>query len=542
MRFDDRLTTVIAQPADDSGALSAAWMQIVDIVAQDQGVLSAEDRQQALNRLSHWRDKVPVNRRVSAAMILSEKPLSPDIIALFGTDSPQVAVPILSKVQLSADEWSHVLPQLPVSSRAILMDRNDLADETQAMLNSFGNNTLALPSYDQGNTTELQEAKTSSNEDKSEISLLVSRIEAFRQNKKTPPRSKAKQPETISQFRFEANSDGLIEWVYGAPMPALIGIDIANMAEVGSHGVDGHAAGAFKRRTPFNKARMIVPGVGPASGPWLISAIPSFNDGNGRFTGYRGIASRPERIDAPGIPVRSILGPGLPADSVRQLVHELRTPLNAIRGFSEMIAGQILGPVSSGYRARAEEIISDSKRLLGLFEDLDVAAKLDHGTVDGRGQPSCNPSEILKTLADEYRPMSDARKVHVRFVAPQAIKSVHVDALTMERMIGRLLGTAIGLAKPGETIVAELKTFGDIIAFHLTRPSCLMGLTSEAMVDPGYGPEGEWPDAPALGLGFTLRLISNMARAANAKFSIETDGFVLNLPRFHDLKDKTKQG
>jgi hypothetical protein len=545
LRFDDRLTTVIAQPAGDSGALTAAWMQIVDILAQDKGVLSAQDRQIALDRLSHWRDKVPSDRRVAAATMLAQKTLAPDIVSLFALDSTEVAAPILKTTHLQAAEWAKILPQLPATSRSVLDGRTDLPPETQALLNSFGQNTLALPSYadDQESTpAETVDLETPTTKEKSDISILVSRIEAFRQNKQKPTPQKSQQPEHITSFRFETNADGIIIWVKGAPMPALIGIDIATMADVGSHGVDGHAAGAFKRRTPYNKARLVVPGTGPASGPWLISGLPSFNEANGRFTGYRGVASRLERIDAPSIPVRSILGPGMPADSIRQLVHELRTPLNAIRGFSEMIAGQVLGPASSAYRARAEEIISDSKRLLGLFEDLDVAAKLDHGMTDGRGQTYCNPSDILKTLADEYRPMSDTRNVHVRFVAPQSIDSVHVDALTMERMVSRLLGTAIGLAKPGETIVAELKSEAECIAFHLTRPNCLKGMTGEAMVDPSSGPEGEWPDAPALGLGFTLRLIGNMARAANAKFAIESDGFILSLPRYLNIQDKTKQG
>jgi hypothetical protein len=545
VRFDDRLTTVISQPAADLGALSAAWMQIVDILAQDKGALTAQDRQIALDRLSHWRDKVPSDKRVSAATLLSQKALASDIATLFALDNTDVAAPILKTVELQASEWAKILPQLSATSRSVLESRDDLPPETEALLKSFGQNTLALPSYANDQKPKPVETvilETPATKEKSEISILVSRIEAFRQNKQKPVHYKSQQPEHIGSFRFETNVDGIIIWVKGAPMPALIGIDIATMADVGSHGVDGHAAGAFKRRTPYNKARLVVPGKGPASGPWLISGLPSFNEENGRFTGYRGVASRLERIDAPSIPVRSILGPGMPADSIRQLVHELRTPLNAIRGFSEMIAGQVLGPASSAYRARAEEIISDSKRLLGLFEDLDVAAKLDHGMTDGRGQQYCNPGDILKTLADEFRPMSDTRNVHVRFVAPQTIESVHVDALTLERMVSRLLATAIGLAKPGETIVAELKNEAECITFHLTRPNCLKGMSSAAMVDPSSGPEGEWPDAPALGLGFTLRLISNMARAANAKFAIENEGFILSLPRYIDIQDKTKQG
>jgi hypothetical protein len=50
------------------------------------------------------------------------------------------------------------------------------------------------------------------------------------------------------------------------------------------------------------------------------------------------------------------------------------------------------------------------------------------------------------------------------------------------------------------------------------------------MFDPGYGPDGEWPDAPLLGIGFSLRLVRNLAKSGNGNFVIEDDRFALVLP------------
>ncbi len=547
VRFDDKLTTVIAQPAGDSAALSSAWLQIVDILAQNRSGIAENDRRKALARLAHWRGRVPVERRKLAALSLSSHSVPFDVVALFATDTATVAAPVLSAAALDDNGWAILIPKLPQSSRALLRERKDLPNNAKQMLANYGLSDFALPneasdvSSDVASdyASEHRVERTLENDPISEIRALVSRIEAFRRDR-APQDFKPIANPVVAGFRFETSATGVINWIDGAPRGPVIGIEIAAMAEVGEHGVDGQAAGAFKRRTPFRNARMIVPGAGPAAGQWLISGLPCFDETTGRFTGYRCSARRPERSEGATAPIRSLLGPGLPADSIRQLVHELRTPLNAIRGFAEMISGQLLGPVASAYRLRAEEIIVDSKRLLALFEDLDAAAKLDRGTVVGRGVQTCDLGVVLQTLADEFRSLTDTRRVHLRLSAPQQLSPVAVDALTVERMVGRLMATVIGLAAPGESIEARLIETSSDVCFTIARPKSLVGMPTEALLDPSYGPEGEWPDAPALGLGFALRLTSNMAKSAKAQFEIEPDRFTLILPHAAEQGDASE--
>ena len=125
-------------------------------------------------------------------------------------------------------------------------------------------------------------------------------------------------------------------------------------------GVDRDVERAFARRAPFRDASLALPDVGVVAGRWLISGVPAFAQGDGRFVGYRGIARRAEALADSVVAVRP--GPLDPA-ALRELVHEIKTPLNAIIGFAEIIDGQYLGPAQSGYRARAAEIVV--RRLVG---------------------------------------------------------------------------------------------------------------------------------------------------------------------------------
>jgi signal transduction histidine kinase len=71
----------------------------------------------------------------------------------------------------------------------------------------------------------------------------------------------------------------------------------------------------------------------------------------------------------------------------------------------------------------------------------------------------------------------------------------------------------------------------------VVRPRALAGRDEKMLLDPGYNPDGNWPDAPVLGLGFALRLIRNLALACGGTLEIDSTRFYLCLP----LRDATAQ-
>jgi hypothetical protein len=69
-----------------------------------------------------------------------------------------------------------------------------------------------------------------------------------------------------------------------------------------------------------------------------------------------------------------------------------------------------------------------------------------------------------------------------------------------------------------------------MLSLAIARPRAIEDLDEAALLDPGYSPEGDWPDAPALGLGFALRLVRNLAEATGGTLAIGADRIVLSLP------------
>ena len=530
VRFDDRLITILNYPVADAGGRAAVWVQIVDLLAQDRGQMSASIREAALERLAEWRTSVVERRRLASAVAIAGKELPRDLVAFFASDTSVVAAPILVRAQLNGEDWAAIIPAFPPSSRALVRERRDLPDSAQNALSAFGHSDFALPTAPIENFVEPKGEAVPSLA--LPIGELVKRIEAYRGRHPGSPSRPHRQAHRVPSFAFESDGAGLISWVEGAPRGALIGMALGEMAEPGGFGVDGQASGAFRRRTAIRDARLLVPGHGEASGEWLISAQPFFDTISGRFEGYRGVA---RRITATANDMVAPFGEGMRPESIRQLVHELRTPLNAIRGFAEMIEGQFLGAIEPPYRHRANSIVLDSGRLLRVFEDLDISARMAGGEEVSGPASEAELVRIMRTTATHHAALADRSGVRLRIALPEQPAPVLVDDATAVRLLDRLLLCVLAAGGRGETVKMALTTAAFEARIEVSRPAALQGLSTEALLDPAR-PSAETlaQEEIPLGLAFLLRLMRQMAQRANGRFEIKPQSFVLILPQRSD--------
>ncbi|MDQ8757760.1 histidine kinase dimerization/phospho-acceptor domain-containing protein [Sphingosinicella sp. LHD-64] len=536
MRFDDRIATVLARPADHRDRATAQWRQLVDLLAQHRGEESEEvGRAYAFLEARRSAIEPATRRRIAAA--LAGRAVAPGLVEFFAADSPPIAAPLIAGARLEADQWLALLPRLGPSARALLRHRRDLPPSVTQALAAFGRSDFVL----EGAVAEAPVAVPPAPErSESQIRELVERIEAYRRHKEEERPTAAFSPpppdpdEPIDAFRWETASDGTICWVDSPARGPLVGQTIAAIAAPGHYGVDGQAAGAFEKRAPFRDARFRVPGEGASGGDWRISGVPYFDPHRGGFLGYRGTARRP-RVDetARTAGASGVFGTEFPADSLRQLIHELRTPLNAIIGFSEMIEGQYLGPAASGYRARAGDMIGQARRLLSAVDDLDTAARIESRRLE-LDDSAVDAVALLCRLHESYERVAADRGARLSLDIALDLPLARVAPAAAERMIARLLAATIGLAEEGETIAATMATAGaadrPMLRLSLDRPRAIAGAGEAALLDPGYSPEGDWPAAPVLGLGFALRLVRNLAQAVGGELLIGSARIALDLP------------
>lgn len=532
MRFDDRLATVLAQSADSESERQALWRQLTDLLAQEPG--DAPSRQAAFARLREWRNDMPEQVRRSAAAALAWQELPDDLILFFAEDMPSIAAPVLGTAFALDAHWAQMIPLMSPVGRALLRHRRDLGPAARWALDSYGAHDLIIPAPaatagPAEPIAELDAVAGDTPQPAHNIAELVARIAAFREGKGEPAPIGAPPPPRIAdEFRFEAGANGVITWCDLDARGAVIGLSISSADETRAHGVDGQAAGAFRRRASFRDARLTIAGEGAIGGEWRISAVPVFDQVSGRFCGYRGSARRPrlnERAELPGL-----FGTSLPGESLRQLAHEIRTPLNAIIGFAEMIDRQILGPVNHDYRQRAESILAEARQLLATVDDLETAARIDARALKLTPR-QIDAAAFVAGLGGPLGAFAAERGVAFDLTLAPGLPPLEADPVSVERMIGRLGSALIGIAAEGETVAARLEA-GEAgsVRLSFSRPAALGGRDEASLLDPSYGTDGDLPDAPVLGLGFTLRLVRGLADAVGGRLTIEGERFVLVLP------------
>ncbi|MET0250337.1 MAG: HAMP domain-containing sensor histidine kinase [Sphingobium sp.] len=584
MRFNDLVQTVLA--AQPHGELSAVtlWRQCVDLLAQhdrhDRPPLPAAEREALGARLESLRPQLSERQRIATVVELGSRLRSAMLVEFFAQDRAAIAVAATARARLSDAQWVELLPRLTPTMRGVLRGRRDLGATVAQGLEAFGHIDLVLTA--QGDAAQMTgEAMVltpdlavpdvpppDSVADKSEsaspsappsmlsapvggpdqIRALVDRIAQF-----TATRRPADQAldvaddvaqDAVRAFAFETDAAGAIIWVDQGPRPALIGLLLGETALDGGSGPDGHVAGAFARRSGFQNGRYTLTG-GIMAGEWRVTAAPFFDPRTGRFQGYRGQARRPylHEVATPHAPAGGI--GGLSADSLRQLVHELRTPLNAILGFGEIIEQQLFGPASAEYRDMAAQIVLDARQLLIAFDDLDLTARIARGENEGGACETLDPALLVTQICARFEEPAafPGRRIDIA-VAPD-LPTLHIDPARAERMVQHLLRTLLSVAREDETLTGHVaaERAGDDgrIVLAVDRPSPLVGMGEEQLLDPGYTPEGEGPDGPLLGLGFSLRLIRSLAAGCGGALSVTEGQFLLSIPLAAQARDAAIQ-
>ena len=491
LRFDDRLVTVLNQPADTAFDRAVRWRQLVELVAGAGPGAADPMVVRAITAIRSDRLHIDEPMRAAAARAIAGMKAPPELVALFAEDVASVSGPLLASAELEPEQWRVVIQGASTESRELLATiRPDIAlTDDQA-----GEQEPAIdPAQADERPLELEQPIEHA---ASEASKPLSPL-----------------------FRWECGPSGQIDWVEGVPRGAVIGRSIGTSGI--NEGVDPSALKAFVSRAPFTEATLLIEGDGDASGEWRVSGSPAFDKNDGRFAGYRGLAVRRETDDPNAAPAG-----GKDPDSMRELVHELKTPLNAIIGFAEIIDGQYLGPAHRRYRERAAEILRQAWTLLDAVEDVDLAAKLSSGRYQP-GQPIAI-TRLVGEVVEAIKPRAEGRAVTIALDQGVQDPAPEVDEWLGRRLISRLAILLLDNVPPGETLEISTAAGDGHAHIRFSLPAALGRLTSADLSDPRADLTEVLDDNPAAALG--LRLIRTLLAASGRSLVISSGRIELTLP------------
>ena len=129
--------------------------------------------------------------------------------------------------------------------------------------------------------------------------------------------------------------------------------------------------------------------------------------------------------------------------------HELRTPLNSILGFSEILAGELYGPLGAPQYKEYAEIIRDSgHKLLKLVNQVLEIARLEGNAVEWDLRPEPLNGAIEEVLTGFSGEIAE-RGVTVTVAGRQALPSVMADARGLRSALAVLIHNAIVFSPQG---------------------------------------------------------------------------------------------
>ncbi|MEO6247092.1 MAG: histidine kinase dimerization/phospho-acceptor domain-containing protein [Sphingomicrobium sp.] len=533
MKFDDRLATILSLTPNGPHDRAVRWRQLVDLVARAGPEASGPTVAQAIAQIREGRDDVAVEARAAAARSIAGRALPDALLEAFAADRLDVAAPLLANGPPTASLRRAASPAVRRFLDAMhppqLVADPIAGPEAAPMPESAAEPTApvpaAIPSISEvvERIERLRVARDAGLADRSSAPvpsappappIPVPPVERPVPTRTAPPRhDPPTAPESLGLFRWECGPGGNIGWVEGAPRGALVGRSIARAEP--SEGVDRDVERAFARRAPFRDANLSLPEAGLVAGDWLISGVPAFAPGDGRFVGYRGIARRAEALKAPVI--AAVPGPLDPA-ALRELVHEIKTPLNAIIGFAEIIDGQYLGPAQSGYRERAAEIVAQAGILLSAIDDLDFAARLR-----GRDSAESSPSDFMsffQPFAYRLQKLALDRGVTLAIDSPPGEGLCTLDRELAERLLDRFAEAVFAATTPGETLRLAVRREDGFCALRLSRPRALEGMSDSDLFG---GRNGDGAD-------FSLRMVVGLAQIVGGKLAADGGDLVLRMP------------
>jgi len=204
--------------------------------------------------------------------------------------------------------------------------------------------------------------------------------------------------------------------------------------------------------------------------------------------------------------------------------HELRTPLNAIMGFSEVMKGEILGPMSNPtYREYAGNIHASGRHLLNLINEI-----LDLSRIEaGRYELHEEPIRLTDIAEDCYRLLklkADAKGVAMVEEYAHGLAQVWMDQRAVRQIVLNLLSNALKFTPKGGRItitVSHTQDGGQWLSVRDTGPGIPEDEIPKVLQAFGQGSLAHQTAEGGTGLG--LPIVQNLIELHGGRFELHSE-------------------
>jgi two-component system cell cycle sensor histidine kinase PleC len=211
------------------------------------------------------------------------------------------------------------------------------------------------------------------------------------------------------------------------------------------------------------------------------------------------------------------------SEFLANMSHELRTPLNAINGFSEIMAGEMFGPLGDRrYKGYAADIHQSGQHLLSLINDILDMAKIEAGKLTLHYE-TVSLNALCNDAIRLMRGKAMESGLTLGLVAPEALQ-VEADHRGLKQVLLNLISNAVKFTPEGGAVTVTVAPHdADHIRVSVTDTG--IGIASadlERLAQPFEQVEGQHSKTTQ-GTGLGLALTKSLNELPRGRMTIESE-------------------
>ena len=141
----------------------------------------------------------------------------------------------------------------------------------------------------------------------------------------------------------------------------------------------------------------------------------------------------------------------LRSDFISMLSHEIRTPLTSIRESVNMVAEEVMGPITDRQRRFLEIAGGEIGRICDLLNHLMQASRLEPGALK-LNHTRVDSFALVEASIESLKPAAEVKQIAVRSEVPPETPDVLGDAQYLQQVFLNLMGNAIKFSDPQSSV------------------------------------------------------------------------------------------
>jgi two-component system cell cycle sensor histidine kinase PleC len=204
--------------------------------------------------------------------------------------------------------------------------------------------------------------------------------------------------------------------------------------------------------------------------------------------------------------------------------HELRTPLNAILGFSEVMKGEVLGPIENkNYKEYAGNIHDSGRHLLHLINEILDLSRIEAGRYE-LNEEAVRISDVVEDCHRLLKLRAEAKGLQILLEFDDALPQVWCDERAIRQIVLNLLSNALKFTPKGGRItvkVARAHDGGQVLSVKDTGPGIPKDELPKVMQAFGQGSLAHQTAEGGTGLG--LPIVKSLVELHDGTFELRSE-------------------